>query len=169
MRALWSPDQSAAIRVRARCICALLARRILRDILAGPRPPRYPVGEDLSWLADVFDKPSNEIYNSGTNLAEVDSMNLNSFVRGVQSPLLERGLTNKEITSILDTLTILMDAENSQHRNSLQEQIRALTQRAETQQLVTPLLVHLREAFPTEVGVVPAAVSMPLPMSVPVP
>jgi len=128
---------------------------------------------DLYWLAAVFDKPSsNEIYNSLHNLAEVDPMNLNSFVRGVHSPLLERGLTNKEITSILDTLTILMDAENSSRRNSLQEQIRALTQRAETsgclQQLVTPLLEHLHEAFPTDVGAAPA-VSMPIPMLLPVP
>ncbi|KAH9074298.1 hypothetical protein EDB83DRAFT_1953023 [Lactarius deliciosus] len=159
MRILWS-DQGTAVRVRARCICALLARRILRDI--GHR--RHPRDADLSWLAAVFDKSSNEIYSSLDNLAGADSMNLKSFVRGVQSPLLERGLTNEEITSVLDTLTILMDAENGPRRNSLQEQIRALTQRAENsgclQQLVTPLLELLYKAFPTDVSV---PIRMPTP------
>ena len=172
MRVLWSEQSTAAIRVRARCICALLARRILRDI-GGPAPRRNPIAADLYWLAAVLDKTSsNEIYNSlHTNFAEVDSMNLNSFVRGVQSPLLGRGLTDKDLTSILDTLAIMMDAENGQRRNSLQEQIRVLSQRAESndrvQQLVTPLLDHLIEAFPTQ-AMAASGLSMPIPISIPV-
>jgi len=164
MRVLWSHEDTA-VRVRARCICALLARRILRDI-GGPRSRRASMEADLYWLAAVFDKPSsNEIYNSLHNLAEVDSMNLNSFVRGVHSPLLECGLTNNDVTFILDTLTILVDAEDTPHRNSLQERIWALTQGAEIsdcpQQFVAPLLELLREASPIDV---PMHMSMPVPV-----
>ncbi|KAI9456353.1 hypothetical protein BJY52DRAFT_560492 [Lactarius psammicola] len=170
MRVLWS-DQGSAVRVSARCICALLARRLLRDI-GGPRSRRLQTDADIYWLTAVFDHPSsNEIYNSLHNLAEVDRMNLNSFVHEVRSLLLERRSTNREITSILDTLTILMDARNSPRRNTLREQIRELTQRAEIsgclQQLVTPLLELLRE-FPIDVGAVPA-VSMPIPPPASVP
>ncbi|KAH9054827.1 hypothetical protein EDB87DRAFT_1644891 [Lactarius vividus] len=80
MRVLWS-DQGTAVRVRARCICALLARRILRDIGPSIGHRRRPRDADLSWLEVVFDKSSNEIFNSlgGDNLAGVDPMNLNSF------------------------------------------------------------------------------------------
>ncbi|KAF8269479.1 hypothetical protein EI94DRAFT_1799154 [Lactarius quietus] len=168
MRALWS-DEDTAVRVRARCICALLARRTLRDI-GGPTPRRYPTDADISWLEAVFGESgpsSNDIYNSLQDLKALDSMNVNSFVRAVEAPLLARRLTNKEITSILDTLTILMDANDTSRRNSFQERIWVLVQRAETsgclQQLVSPLLDHLRQAFPTDVGAAP--IPMPVPHS----
>ena len=178
MRALWSEQSSATIRIRARCICALLARRVLRDI-GGTGHPCNPEASDLYWLAAVFDGPSQiEIFNSlSPDLAEMDSMNLRSFVRRVESPFFERAsvLTNKETTYILDTLAILMgvehQAQNSLRKSSLQERIRALTQRAEAsgplqqvQQLVMPLLVRLGEEFPTGVGAAPAD-PMPSPMS----
>jgi hypothetical protein len=60
---LWS-DEDTAIRVRAGCICALLARRILRDI-AGLTPRRFPTKADIIWLEGVFGEfgPSpNDIY-----------------------------------------------------------------------------------------------------------
>ena len=175
LRALWS-DEDTAVRVRARCISALLARRILRDI-GGPTPRRSTRDGDISWLEAVFGESgpsSNKIYNSLQDLNELDSMNLNSFVRGVKSPLVAGRLTNKELTSILDTLTILMDAKDTSHRISLQDRIQVLTQRAETsgflQQLVTPLLEFLREAFPIDMVSSPTlSIPMPIPVTMPRP
>jgi hypothetical protein len=173
MRPLWS-DEDTAVNVRARCICALLARRILRDI-GGTTPRRTPTEADIAWLEAVFGESglsSNIIYDSLYDLKVLDSMNVTSFVRGVKSPLFARMLTNKEVTSILDTLTILMDARDTSRRNSFQERIWVLIQRAETsdslQQLVSPLLEHLRGAFPADVGVAPS-MSMPTPMTISVP
>lgn len=172
MHPLWS-DEDTAVSVRARCICALLARRILRDI-GGPAPRRSLTDADIAWLEAVFGESgpsSNNIYNSLHDLTVLDNMNVTSFVRRVNSPLLAGRLTNKEITSILDTLTILMDAEDTSRRNSFQERIWVLIQRAETggslQQLVSPLLEHLRGAFPADVGAAPS-MTMPTPMSIPV-
>lgn len=128
MRVLWS-DQGTAIRVSARCICALLARRILHDIGPRRRPPR---AADISWLAAVFDKSLNEIYSSLDNLAGADSMNLESFVDGVYGAHSVRGVTNKEIISILDTLAILMEVDIGSRVNGLEDQVRALIQKAET-------------------------------------
>ncbi|KAH8982898.1 hypothetical protein EDB92DRAFT_1620088 [Lactarius akahatsu] len=150
MRVLWS-DQGTAIRVSARCICALLARRILRDI-GGPGPRRTPGDGELSWLTAVFDKPSsNVIFRSLGNLAEVDSMNLESFVDGVDGARSVRGVTNKEIISILDTLAILMEVDIGSRVNGLEDQVRALIQKAETVDVVhfvEPLLERLRQVSP---------------------
>ena len=179
MRPLWS-DGDTAVSIRARCVCALLARRILRDI-GGPARRRIPTEADVAWLGAVFGESgpsSNGIYNSLGDLKVMDSANVTSFVRGVKSPLLTAKLTNKEIASILDTLTILMDAKDISRRSSFQERIWFLIQRAETsdnlQQLVSPLLQHLREAFPVspaDVGVAPSpSMSMPVPtITIPVP
>ena len=179
MRPLWS-DGDTAVSIRARCVCALLARRILRDI-GGPARRRIPTEADVAWLGAVFGESgpsSNGIYNSLGDLKVMDSANVTSFVRGVKSPLLTGKLTNKEIASILDTLTILMDAKDISRRSSFQERIWFLIQRAETsdnlQQLVSPLLQHLREAFPVspaDVGVAPSpSMSMPVPtITIPVP
>jgi hypothetical protein len=170
MRPLWS-DEDTAVSVRARCICALLARRILLDI-GGTTPRRYPMEADIAWLEAVFGESSNDIYDSLGDLKVLGNMNVTSFVRGVKSPLLAGALTNKEITYILDTLTILMEVNGTSRTNSFQERIWVLVQRADIsgslEQLVVPLLEHLREAFPTDVGTAPP-MSMPIPMSMPVP
>ena len=174
MRPLWS-DGDTAVSIRARCVCALLARRILRDI-GGPAPRRRnPREADIAWLKDVFGDawPSSyNMYNSLGDLEAMDSANVKSFVRGVTSSLLTGRLTNKEIASILDTLTILMDAKDTSRRSSFQERILVLIGRADTsdnlQQLVSPLLERLREAFPTDVDVAPS-MSMPTPVSVSMP
>ena len=174
MRPLWS-DGDTAVSIRARCVCALLARRVLRDI-GGPARRRIPRDADIAWLKDVFGEAwptsSYDMYNSLGDLKAMDSANVKSFVRGVTSSLLTGKLTNKEIASILDTLTILMDAKDTSRRSSFQERIWVLIRRADTsdnlQQLVSPLLQHLREAFPADVGMAPS-MSIPVPMTIPVP
>ncbi|KAH9003532.1 hypothetical protein EDB86DRAFT_2374186 [Lactarius hatsudake] len=135
MRVLWS-DQGTAIRVR------------------GPGPGRTPGDGELSWLTAVFDtgRPSSDdvISRSLGNLAEVDSMNLESFVDGVYGARSVRGVTNKEIISILDTLAILMEVDIGSRVNGLEDQVRVLKQKAGTSGVhqLEPLLERLRQVSP---------------------
>jgi hypothetical protein len=73
MRALWA-DTNPAIRVTARSVCALLAKRLVRkDPLEQP---------ELAWLGNVIAKPSNTIYDQlkRDDFAALDNMNIDAFV-----------------------------------------------------------------------------------------
>jgi hypothetical protein len=113
MRPLWV-DRDPAIRITARSICALLARRLLRQSQLGE-------GE-LSWLQEVMDKPSNTIFNEQNNRARVDSMNVDAFVDGVLSHQRD-DLPNVLAISFRDTLMVLMNPNSraSVHAGTFEE------------------------------------------------
>jgi hypothetical protein len=102
MRPLWA-DGDPAIRVTARSICALFARQLLRQRQLGE--------EELSWLQEVLDKPSNTIFNEHNNRARVDSMNVDAFVDGVLSYQMD-DLPNELAISFKDTLMVLMNTHS---------------------------------------------------------
>ena len=104
MRPLWVNDDPA-IRVTARSICALFARRLLRM-------PQLEAGE-ISWLQEVMDRPSSIIFNAFrvNDLAAVDGMNVDSFVNGVLSQQAEV-LPNVQATLFKETLKFLMNADS---------------------------------------------------------
>ncbi|KAI0252544.1 hypothetical protein BJV78DRAFT_342802 [Lactifluus subvellereus] len=121
MRELWA-DSDPAIRVTARSICALLARRFLR---------RYPLTDSvLAWLHDVMGIPSNIIFDSFYDRAAVDRMNIDSFVHGVLSN--QSGDLQNEQTFV-ETLVILTNAgsQTDLRRSIFETEISALVQRAE--------------------------------------
>ena len=99
MRPLWT-DRDPAIRITARSICALFARQLLRQPQLG--------AEELSWLQEVMNKPSNMIFNEHSNRASVDSMNADAFVDGVLS-YQKDDLPNVLAISFKDTLVVLMN------------------------------------------------------------
>jgi Family of unknown function (DUF6535) len=113
MRPLWA-DREPAIRVTARSICALFARRLLRE-------PQLGEGE-LSWLQEVMNKPSNTIFNEHNNRARVDSMNVDAFVDGVLSYQRD-DLPNVLAISFKDTLMVLMNTHSlaSVHADTFEE------------------------------------------------
>ena len=98
MRVLWA-DSDRSICVTARCICALLARNLLR---------KSPLEQsELAWLQDVMGKPSNTIYNHLHSLATVDDMNVDSFVYGVLSDQTD-DLPIMQTASFIETLAIIV-------------------------------------------------------------
>ena len=113
MRPLWD-DGDPAIRITARSICALFARKLLRQ--------RQLEEGELSWLEVVMAKPSNTIFNEHNNRASVDSMNADAFVDGVLS-YQQGDLPNELATSFMDTLTLLMNTNSraSVHTNTFED------------------------------------------------
>ena len=97
MRPLWT-DNDPIIRVTARSICALFARQLLRKL--------YLEAGELSWLQEVMDRQSSSIFDC-SNLAAVDSMNVDSFVNGVLSCQIG-DLPDAQETSFKETLEVLM-------------------------------------------------------------
>jgi Family of unknown function (DUF6535) len=74
MRPLWA-DTDPHIRIISRSICALLARHLVR---------KRPLEEsELAWLQEVMGKSSNTIFNSLDDISKADSMNFDSYIRGV--------------------------------------------------------------------------------------
>ena len=123
MRPLWA-DMDPAIRVTARSICALFARQLLRQ--------RGLEAEELAWLEEVMDKPSNTIYNGHNNRAWVDSMNFDAFVDGVLSHQRD-DLPNVLAISFKDTLMVLMNTNSrtSVHTDTFEEWLSYHIQRIE--------------------------------------
>ena len=113
MRPLWT-DSDPAIRITARSICALFARQLLRQPRLG--------AEDVSWLQEVMNKPSNTILNEHSNRASVDSMNADAFVDGVLSYQTD-DLPNVLAISFKDTLMVLMNTHSraSVHTDTFEE------------------------------------------------
>ena len=113
MRPLWA-DRDPAIRVTARSICALFARQLLRQRQLGV--------EELSWLQEVMDKPSNTIFNERYNRAILDTMNADAFVDGVLSHQRD-DLPNVLAISFKDTLMVLMNTNSwtSVHTDTFEE------------------------------------------------
>ncbi|KAI0287496.1 hypothetical protein BC826DRAFT_1044165 [Russula brevipes] len=127
MRTLWT-DSDPSIRITARSICALLARRLLRKSSLEE--------SELAWLQEVLGKSSNTIFNTrGTGITStVDSMNLDAYVYGVLSRPTE-DLSTEQAKSFVGTLKILTNAGSERHfrRDTLDAGISALIQRADEQ------------------------------------
>jgi hypothetical protein len=124
MRTLWT-DSDPSIRITARSICALLARRLLR---------KYSLEEsELAWLQEVLGKSSNTIFNS-LGITSIDSMNLDAYVYGVLSHQTE-DLSYEQAGSFVATLIILTNAGSESHfrLDNLEGGISALIQRADEQ------------------------------------
>ena len=122
MRPLWA-DRDPAIRVTARSICALFAKQLLR----------HRLGEgELSWLHEVMDKPSYDIFNEHNNRA---SMNVDAFVDGVL--LYQRDeLPNELADSFKQTLMVLMkdmytNSQTSVHTDTFEGRLAYHIQRIE--------------------------------------
>lgn len=96
MRVTWA-DADAAIRVSSRSICALLARCLIHKGRLD--------GQELAWLQDVIEESPRKIYNSP--VAELDHMNLKSFVYSLLSPQVG-DLPKEHVASFERTLMILM-------------------------------------------------------------
>jgi hypothetical protein len=113
MRPLWV-DRDPAIRVTARSICALFARRLLRQ--------DHLEGLELSWLQEVMGESSHTILTEHNNRARVDSMNADAFVDGVLSHQSDE-LPNVLAISFKDTLMVLMNTNSgaSVHADTFEE------------------------------------------------
>jgi Family of unknown function (DUF6535) len=115
MRMLWA-DNDPVIRVTSLSISALLAKHFLRE-----HPP------DLAWLLeDVLGEPR-------TDLATVDTMNIDSFVYGVLSSNQsdsDNSFLNDQV--FVETLLILMipEGQTTLPKSVLGEELSALIQRA---------------------------------------
>lgn len=123
MRTVWA-DRDPAVRVTARSICALLARRLLR---------KFPLEEsELAWLQDVMGLPSNTIYNTLDDPTAVDNMNIDSFVYGILSQQSD-DLPTLPATTFAETLVILTKAgsQAALSRDTFEEQLSLLILRIE--------------------------------------
>jgi hypothetical protein len=125
MRTLWT-DSDPSIRITARSICALLARRLLH---------KHSLEEsELAWLQEVLGKSSNTIFNSLGITSTVDPMNLDAYVYGVLSHQTE-DLSYEQARSFVATLIILTNAGSESHfrLNTLEGGISALIHKADEQ------------------------------------
>lgn len=97
MQVLWG-DQDPAVRVTSRSICALFARRLMREFLLS----------GSNWLHHVIGGPLEVILRSHDNIPALDRMNRISFVFGVLK--YPAHLPEEQVTCFKQTLAILMDA-----------------------------------------------------------
>ena len=102
MRELWR-DGDAAIRFTSRSICALLAKKVVREQLEEPQ---------LRWLQDVTGEASYAIHRA--DIVTRDHMNFKSFVYGVLS-YPGGDLPTEDATSFKETLAILFDMPSDAH------------------------------------------------------
>ncbi|KAI0000142.1 hypothetical protein BJV74DRAFT_794417 [Russula compacta] len=141
IRTVWA-DRDPAVRVTARSICALLARRLLR---------KFPLeASELAWLEDVMGLPSNTIYNALGDLSTVDNMNIDSFVYGVLSKQTD-DLPILPATAFAETLVILTKAGSQAvlRRDTFEEQLSLLILRVEqgSHEDRNNVVVRLRNMF----------------------
>jgi len=126
MRTLWT-DSDPSIRITARSICALLARRLLR---------KYSLEEsELAWLQEVLGQSSNTIFNALGVTSIVDPMNLDAYVYGVLSRQTE-DLSTEQARSFFETLMVLTNAGSESHfrLDTLDGGVDALIQKAKDEQ-----------------------------------
>jgi hypothetical protein len=102
MRALWE-DSDAAIRVTSRSICALLAKRVIREDWLG--------GAQLRWLQEVTG--SRAVYDANSDIR--NRMNLHSFACGVLP--IQDGDSTQDAASFKETLAILLDLDEESDAN----------------------------------------------------
>ena len=102
MRVLWD-DADAAVRFTSRSICALLAKKVVREPLEEPQ---------LRWLQDVTGEAPMAIYNA--DIVTRDHINFKSFVYGVLSKQVD-DLPPDDATSLKETLGILFDMGSDAH------------------------------------------------------
>ena len=98
MRPLWN-DSDTSIRVTSRCICALLAKKVLGEALDQLQ---------LYWLQEVTGEASNHIYRADP--VTRDRMNLKSFVNGIL-PDHVGNLPTEDATSFKETLALLLNID----------------------------------------------------------
>ena len=123
MRPLWN-DNDTSIRVTSRCICALLAKKVLGEALDQLQ---------LYWLQEVTGEASNHIYRADP--VTRDRMNLKSFVNGALPDHVDN-LPTEDATSFKETLALLLnkdistdpdaDFDTSTFRNRLSEKVQML-------------------------------------------
>jgi hypothetical protein len=141
MRELWD-DSDMAIRVTSRSICALLARKVIRE-------GRLEEAQ-LRWLQDVTREASNAIYNAST--VNRDQINLKSFVYGVLSNQVG-DLPTEDAMSFKETLVILLDArDDSSFQSHLSEEVGLWIQQDDdprgSHEPVQEVVDKLRSMFP---------------------
>ena len=129
MRYLWE-DDNKTVRVISRCICALLAKQVVRKPLKEPQ---------LRWLGDVLGQNAPNT----TGVAKWDRMNLKTFITEVLSDH-DDYLPIEDAAFFKETLAILLDvrieddfATNFQRRLS-----------AEVQTMRGSVIKKLRSMFP---------------------
>ena len=101
MRA-WLDNSDTAIRVASRSICALLAKKVIRE--------EWLEEPQLRWLQEITG--SRVVYSA--NLETKNRINLKSFVHGVLSNQ-EGDLPTEDETSFKETLAILLDVGSDAH------------------------------------------------------
>jgi hypothetical protein len=117
MRALWD-DSDTAIRFTSRSICALLAKKVVKE--------EQLEESQLRWLHDITGRASGAIYDA--DAVTRNRMNLQSFVYGVLSDQEGDPLT-EDATSFKETLAILLDVgydaqfESINAKNRLSEEV----------------------------------------------
>ena len=117
MRALWT-ESDTAIRFTFRSICALLAKKVVKE--------EQLEESKLRWLHDVTGRASGAIYDA--DAVTRNHMNLQSFVYGVFSDQ-EGDHPAEDTTSFKETLAILLDVgydaqfETTNARNRLSEEV----------------------------------------------
>ncbi|KAI0266156.1 hypothetical protein BC834DRAFT_969661 [Gloeopeniophorella convolvens] len=146
MKALFT-DKDPAIRVIARCICALLARLI-------PRAHPFDAAQ-LAWLSGILDVQSNSMYGAASDIRLFDEMNVDAFVHGVLSYQPMDVLPIKQAMSFVETLFVLLDAGSNA---DFEIKFGGLIRRAERHDRLRHVLVPLGEIF---YGLFP--VTMPTP------
>ena len=111
MRTLWE-DADAAVRFTSRSICALLAKKVVREPLEEPQ---------LHWLQDVTGEASHAIHRA--DIVTRDHMNVKSFVYGVLSNQVG-DLPTEVATCFKETLGILFDMGSDAHFDTVAFQTR---------------------------------------------
>ena len=125
MRSLWG-DMDDFIRITSRSICALVAKRVVREQWSN-NP------DTISWLQEVTGEPSNSIFEADVTVRE--QMILKSFVNGALLP--HHDLSAENATSFKETLKILLGALRTDGheyfttldwKNRLSEEVRRIQQ-----------------------------------------
>ncbi|KAI0266142.1 hypothetical protein BC834DRAFT_143915 [Gloeopeniophorella convolvens] len=128
MERLWE-DEEPNVRIRARCICALLAKRVAQDI-RGPEPRRSIGAAHLAWLSFVWNKTPHEVSIFLGDRPITDAVNLRSLLQGVR-PQLQAwdSLSRDTIVVLVDTLATITKQQLSTEANT---RLQALIARAHT-------------------------------------
>ena len=161
IRALWG-EGDATIRFTSRSICALLAKKVVREPLKDPQ---------LRWLHDVTGAALHAI-RSADNITR-DHMNFKSFVYGVLTNQVG-DLSTENATSFKETLGILFDMGSDAHfdtpafQTRLSEEVEWIQQSdSEGTEGIREVVDKLRSMFPLLSPAPPPGLPLSLPPGLP--